>query len=130
MYYIKHNNEKINLYGDEIYGTCPICGREIQVDFNDIVIDNEIDLYSDTFCDSCTARGYTAKYVEAVNNDTWNVDNTLCLVEDEKVRRHLIKDGFRVYVYPATGELLINDDNGTEGSLALYIALLRYNDRI
>lgn len=54
MYYVKSGNRKIDIEDDNVFTTCVKCGRELQVDLADAVIDEELDLYSvGWFCQKC-----------------------------------------------------------------------------
>lgn len=54
MYYVKSGNRKIDIEDDNVFTMCVKCGKEIQVDLADAVIDGELDLYSvGWFCQKC-----------------------------------------------------------------------------
>lgn len=61
MFYVKTNISdnleiKVDLYDDEIYTTCPICGKEVQVDPMDFAeVLKEGDLAgTQIYCDKCS----------------------------------------------------------------------------
>ena len=38
MFYVKSDDgKKVDIYGDELYTTCPICGKEFTVDIIELV---------------------------------------------------------------------------------------------
>lgn len=63
MFYVKKEigndiEVKIDLYDDEIYTQCPICGKEIQIDGEFLAkILNDGDLVGTSiYCDKCTKK--------------------------------------------------------------------------
>ncbi|HIU43429.1 MAG TPA: hypothetical protein IAB67_03945 [Candidatus Ventrousia excrementavium] len=57
MFYLKHKGKKLYIESDNVYTTCPQCGKEHAVDLNDAIIDGVLDLYGlDIFCTECSAK--------------------------------------------------------------------------
>lgn len=58
MYYIKHNDSKINLGGADVFTTCVHCGAEFIVeDFLDLIAEGEIDVFSSRlYCTTCNQK--------------------------------------------------------------------------
>ncbi len=52
MFYLKHKGKKLYIESDNVYTTCPQCGKEHAVDLNDAIIDGVLDLYGLAIC--CT----------------------------------------------------------------------------
>jgi|GEM_PF-2803869 hypothetical protein len=127
MLYIKHNGENIELYGDEFYGMCPICGKEIKVELENTIVEGRVDLDGSPVCDECEKHGYPERFVNAVNDGTWQQYGALMLIDDVKVRERIQEEGFRVFVCPVTGTLQLTNDDGLEFLIDLFIAINRRN---
>ena len=57
MFYLKHKGKKLYIESDNVYTTCPQCGKEHAIDLNDAIIDGVLDLYGlDIFCTECSAK--------------------------------------------------------------------------
>lgn len=57
MSYLKHKGKKLYIESDNVYTTCPQCGKEHAIDLNDAIIDGVLDLYGlDIFCTECSAK--------------------------------------------------------------------------
>lgn len=50
MFYMKHRGKKLWIEADNTYTMCPRCGKEMQVDLGDAVIEGSLDLYGTAFC--------------------------------------------------------------------------------
>lgn len=56
MFYLKHKGEKLEITGDNVYTTCPRCGKEHCVDIHDILADGHSDLYGTAvYCNACAS---------------------------------------------------------------------------
>jgi len=54
MYYMKHNGKKLFIEDDNTFTKCPRCGKEMQIDLADAVIDGKLDLYGMSwYCEKC-----------------------------------------------------------------------------
>ena len=61
MFYVKHETEeilaKINITDENVFTVCPSCGKEHQVDLQELFKGEEIDLFgTSVFCEKCSAR--------------------------------------------------------------------------
>ena len=45
MFYLKHKEEKLNIGDDNVFTTCPICGKEHAVDLHELLAGGEADLF-------------------------------------------------------------------------------------
>ncbi|MDO4301537.1 MAG: hypothetical protein Q4D26_09140 [Clostridia bacterium] len=71
MFYVKHKanddvaniNIKIDITDDNVYSTCPVCGKEFKVDIvEQIQFDKEFDLFSTyPYCPECNKKYLEAK---------------------------------------------------------------------
>ncbi len=54
MFYLKHNGKKLYIEDDNTFVMCPRCGKEMQVNLEEAVIDGKLDLYGTSFlCKQC-----------------------------------------------------------------------------
>lgn len=54
MYYLKSGKKKLFIEDTNVYTMCPRCGKELQIDLADVVIDGQLDLYGTSiFCRKC-----------------------------------------------------------------------------
>lgn len=71
MFYTKlhldHHNELVTYLGeDNVYGICPVCGKETTVDLAGILKEEDTDLYNTSvYCDNCTKAWLEEKGLEA-----------------------------------------------------------------
>lgn len=57
MFYIKHKGEKLEIREDNVYTTCPQCGKEHEVDICDILTGGDADLYgTQVYCRECSEK--------------------------------------------------------------------------
>lgn len=57
MFYMKCNGKKLEIREDNVYTTCPRCGKEHKVDLCDILGGGDADLYStNVYCPECSAE--------------------------------------------------------------------------
>lgn len=57
MYYLKNGKKKLFIEDDNIFTQCPRCGKEIQIDLADAVIDGALDLYGTSwYCERCSTK--------------------------------------------------------------------------
>ncbi len=55
MFYMKHKGKKLEIYEDNVFTLCPICGREHPVDLMSIL--PEGDLYgTNVYCTDCSKK--------------------------------------------------------------------------
>ena len=55
MFYMKCNGKKLEIREDNVYTTCPRCGKEHKVDLCDILADGNSDLYgTQVYCQKCS----------------------------------------------------------------------------
>ncbi|WP_297294239.1 hypothetical protein [uncultured Oscillibacter sp.] len=55
MYYMKSGKKKLFIEDDNVYTRCPRCGKEMQIDLGDAVIDGALDLYGTSwYCERCS----------------------------------------------------------------------------
>ena len=57
MFYVKSDDgKKVDIYGDELYTTCPICGKEFTVDIIELVKnDSDFDICGTSiYCSECS----------------------------------------------------------------------------
>jgi len=105
MYYVKYNSEKLEINDENVFSDCPICGREVQADLSIAINDSYIEYDSSVFCDTCTMKGYSKRYIKACNDGTWQAHGALMLVDDINVRKYLMKNRFKAIVCPITGDI-------------------------
>lgn len=57
MFYLKDNEKKLPITCDNVYTTCPQCGREHKVDLEEILESGEHDLdTTQVYCEECSAE--------------------------------------------------------------------------
>lgn len=57
MFYLKYKGKRLLIESDNVYTTCPECGKEFTVDLEDILSCEHADLYSTyPYCTECTAK--------------------------------------------------------------------------
>lgn len=57
MFYLKDNGKKLPISYDNVYTTCPQCGREHKVDLEEILESGEHDLdTTHVYCEECSAE--------------------------------------------------------------------------
>ena len=57
MFYLKHKGKRLLIESDNVYTTCPLCGKEHVVDLQDILGDGNGDLYGTAvYCEKCIAQ--------------------------------------------------------------------------
>ncbi len=57
MYYVKNRGKKIYIEDDNVFTRCPRCGKELQVDLADAVIDGALDFYGTSwYCEKCSYK--------------------------------------------------------------------------
>lgn len=61
MFYVKHKTEDVEvkayIYDDNVYTTCPCCGKEHMVDLVEILKGGESDLFgTSVFCLECSTK--------------------------------------------------------------------------
>ena len=57
MFYMKHKGKKLWIETDNTFTMCPRCGKELQVDLSEAVVDGALDLYGlSIFCPKCSAH--------------------------------------------------------------------------
>lgn len=55
MYYMKSGKKKLFIEEDNVYTRCARCGKEMQIDLDDAVIDGALDLYGTSwYCERCS----------------------------------------------------------------------------
>jgi len=55
MFYLKNGKEKLFIEEDNVFAQCPRCGKEMQIDLADTVIDGQLDLYGTSwYCEKCS----------------------------------------------------------------------------
>lgn len=68
MFYVKTQlNEDaaimVDITGENVFTTCPDCGKEVQVDLTDFAGDEEFDLYSSgAYCPEYSKRRWLAEH--------------------------------------------------------------------
>lgn len=64
MFYLKHNGEKVFIECDNVYNTCPRCGKEVRVNIQDVLSDGVSDLYGTAvYCQDCAKKVKPDEYV-------------------------------------------------------------------
>ena len=59
MFYLKHKGEKLNIGDDNVFTTCPICGKEHAVDLHELLAGGEADLFGTAvYCPACAERRF------------------------------------------------------------------------
>lgn len=54
MYYLKDGKKKLLIEDANVFTQCPRCGKELQIDLADAVIDGKLDLYGTAwYCKRC-----------------------------------------------------------------------------
>lgn len=62
MFYLKHKGKCLLIESDNVYTTCPQCGKEHKVDLQDILSCEHSDLYGTAvYCEECSARRERAR---------------------------------------------------------------------
>ena len=62
MFYLKHKEEKLNIGDDNVFTTCPICGKEHAVDLHELLAGGEADLFGTAvYCPACAERRFRDK---------------------------------------------------------------------
>lgn len=57
MYYLKNGKKKLFIEEDNVFTQCPRCGKEMQIDLDDAVIDGTLDLYGISwYFDKCSRK--------------------------------------------------------------------------
>ena len=57
MFYMKHKGKRLLIESDNVYTTCPLCGKEHVVNLQDILGDRNGDLYGTAvYCEKCSAQ--------------------------------------------------------------------------
>ncbi|WP_297710552.1 hypothetical protein [Dysosmobacter sp.] len=57
MFYMKHKGKKLWIQTDNTFTMCPRCGKELQVDLGEAVVDGVLDLYGlSIFCQKCSSQ--------------------------------------------------------------------------
>ena len=57
MFYLKHKGKRLLIESDNVYTTCPVCGKEHVVDLQDVLGDGNGDLYGTAvYCKECNAQ--------------------------------------------------------------------------
>lgn len=57
MYYLKNGKKKLFIEEDNVFTQCPRCGKEMQIDLDDAVINGTLDLYGISwYCDKCSRK--------------------------------------------------------------------------
>ncbi|MEA4955885.1 MAG: hypothetical protein VB096_10320 [Pseudoflavonifractor sp.] len=57
MFYMKHKGTKLEITGDNVFTTCPQCGKEHSVDLQEIFFTGNADLYStQVYCHKCSVE--------------------------------------------------------------------------
>lgn len=60
MFYLKYKGKRLLIESDNVYTTCPLCGKERVVDLQDILGDGNSDLYGTAvYCEKCSAQRVT-----------------------------------------------------------------------
>jgi len=68
MFYVKTQlNEDaaivVDITDENVFTTCPDCGKEVQVDLTDFAGDEEFDLYdTGVYCPECSKRHWLAEH--------------------------------------------------------------------
>jgi len=58
VYYMKNEEKKLFIEADNVFTQCGRCGREVQVDLADMVMDGQLDLYGTSiYCPQCSEAG-------------------------------------------------------------------------
>lgn len=57
MYYLKHGKRKLFIEEDNVFTKCPRCGREIQINLANTLVDGQLDLYGTSiYCHRCSEK--------------------------------------------------------------------------
>lgn len=57
MFYLKHKGTRLEIGEDNVYTTCPKCGKEHKVDICDILGGGDADLYgTNVYCHECSVK--------------------------------------------------------------------------
>lgn len=60
MFYVKEQLSdtaeiRIDITDENVYGSCPVCGREVEVNLHELFVSEDVDLYStQVLCESCS----------------------------------------------------------------------------
>lgn len=65
MFYIKKNNEKVEIGNENVYTTCPECGKEQMIDLEELFQNESVDLNGTAvICEDCTKKRGEDEYDE------------------------------------------------------------------
>lgn len=57
VFYLKKFGFKLYIEDDNVYTTCPVCGKEHRVDISEVFSDGQSDLYGTAiYCPICSAK--------------------------------------------------------------------------
>lgn len=57
MFYLKHKGIRLYIESDNVYNSCPRCGKECHVDLEAVLADGKSDLYGTAvYCRECSEK--------------------------------------------------------------------------
>lgn len=99
MFYLKDNGKKLPISCDNVYTTCPQCGREHKVDLEEILESGEHDLdTTQVYCEECSAQREAEREAKRLKVCPGGADETVQAIAkrfhvDVKMVQDIVRSG-------------------------------------